>query len=165
LHFLILWFLAIGGPSTIFPDIHRYVVDVHHLLTNAEFAEIYTLAQVAPGPNAMYVTMIGWHLAGMVGCSRNHYPPPDSRHHSHLARWALERALSQRPDRLRHSPRPHADYDRTCVRELDDPDAHSEPRLARLLDYLGHRRGGPAQVVEPAVAVRRRRVCRYPSFV
>jgi len=35
LHFLILWFLAIGGPSTIFPDIHRYVVDVHHLLTNA----------------------------------------------------------------------------------------------------------------------------------
>src|SRR5262245_18121814 len=66
LHFLILWFLAIGGPSTIFPDIHRYVVDVHHLLTNAEFAEIYTLAQVAPGPNAMYVTLIGWHLAGWL---------------------------------------------------------------------------------------------------
>src|SRR5262249_52748656 len=54
----------IGGPSTIFPDIHRYGVDEHHLLTNAEFAEIYTLAQEAPGPNAMNVTMLGWHLAG-----------------------------------------------------------------------------------------------------
>ena len=67
LHFLILWFLAIGGPSTILPDIHRYLVEVHHLLSNAEFVELYTLAQVAPGPNAMYVTLIGWHLAGWKG--------------------------------------------------------------------------------------------------
>src|SRR5262245_2722649 len=74
LHFLILWFLAIGGPSTIFPDILRYVVDVHHLLTNAEFAEIYTLAQVAPGPNAMYVTLIGWHLAGWMGVAATTIP-------------------------------------------------------------------------------------------
>ena len=74
LHFLILWFLAIGGPSTIFPDIHRYVVDVHHLLTNAEFAELYTLAQVAPGPNAMYVTLIGWHLAGWKGVAATTIP-------------------------------------------------------------------------------------------
>src|SRR5262245_12569154 len=74
LHFLILWFLAIGGPSTIFPDIHRYVVDVHHLLTNAQFAEIYTLAQVSPGPNAMYVTLIGWHLAGWMGVAATTIP-------------------------------------------------------------------------------------------
>jgi chromate transporter len=67
LQFLILWFLAIGGPSTIFPDIHRYVVEAHHLLTGEQFAEIYTLAQVAPGPNAMYVTLIGWYLAGWKG--------------------------------------------------------------------------------------------------
>ena len=31
LHLLALWFVAIGGPSTILPDIYRYVVDVHHL--------------------------------------------------------------------------------------------------------------------------------------
>ncbi|MGE5216628.1 MAG: chromate transporter [Chloroflexota bacterium] len=67
LHFLVLWFLAIGGPSAIFPDIHRYLVESHQLLTNAQFAELYTLAQVAPGPNAMYVTLIGWHLAGWKG--------------------------------------------------------------------------------------------------
>ncbi|HEY7165234.1 MAG TPA: chromate transporter [Candidatus Binatia bacterium] len=67
LHLLVLWFIAIGGPSTILPDIHRYIVEVHRYLTNKEFAELYTLAQVAPGPNAMYVTLIGWHLAGWAG--------------------------------------------------------------------------------------------------
>jgi chromate transporter len=67
LRLLILWFIAIGGPSTILPEVHRYFVDVHHYLTNKEFAELYTLAQVAPGPNAMYVTLIGWHLAGWAG--------------------------------------------------------------------------------------------------
>ena len=74
LHFLMLWFLAIGGPSTIFPDIHRYVVEVHQLLTSTEFAELYTLAQVAPGPNAMYVTLIGWHLAGWRGVAATTIP-------------------------------------------------------------------------------------------
>jgi chromate transporter len=74
LHFLVLWFLAIGGPSTIFPDIHRYLVEAHGLLTGAEFAELYTLAQVAPGPNAMYVTLIGWHLAGWRGVAATTIP-------------------------------------------------------------------------------------------
>jgi chromate transporter len=74
IHFLILWFLAIGGPSTILPDIHRYLVEVHHLLTEAQFAELYTLAQVAPGPNAMYVTLIGWHLAGWQGVAATTIP-------------------------------------------------------------------------------------------
>jgi chromate transporter len=74
LHFLMLWFIAIGGPSTILPDIHRYVVEAHSLLTNAEFAEIYTLAQVAPGPNVMYVILIGWHLAGWAGVAATALP-------------------------------------------------------------------------------------------
>jgi chromate transporter len=74
LHFLILWFVAIGGPSAILPDIHRYVVEVHHLLTNTQFAEIYTLAQVAPGPNVLYVTLIGWHLAGWAGAAATTIP-------------------------------------------------------------------------------------------
>jgi len=67
LHFAALWFVAVGGPSAILPDIHRYVVDAHQLLSNREFAEIYTLAQAAPGPNVMYTTLIGWHLAGWSG--------------------------------------------------------------------------------------------------
>ena len=67
LHFAALWFVAVGGPSAILPDIHRYVVDAHQLLSNREFADIYTRAQAAPGPNVMYTTLIGWHLAGWSG--------------------------------------------------------------------------------------------------
>jgi chromate transporter len=66
-HFLALWFVAVGGPSAILPDIHRYMVEANQLLSNREFAEIYTLAQAAPGPNVMYVTLMGWYLAGWPG--------------------------------------------------------------------------------------------------
>jgi chromate transporter len=74
LHFLLLWLVAIGGPSTILPDIHRYVVELKHFMTSTQFAEIYTLAQVAPGPNVMYVTLIGWHLAGWAGAAATTLP-------------------------------------------------------------------------------------------
>jgi chromate transporter len=67
LHSLALWFVAVGGPSAILPDFHRYIVEAHQLMTSAEFAELYTLAQAAPGPNFMYVTLVGWHLAGWAG--------------------------------------------------------------------------------------------------
>jgi chromate transporter len=43
-------------------------------MTSAQFAEIYTLAQVAPGPNVMYVTLIGWHLAGWAGAAATTIP-------------------------------------------------------------------------------------------
>lgn len=74
LHFLALWFVAIGGPSAILPDIYRYLVDVQHLMTSTQFAELYTLAQVAPGPNVMYVTLIGWQLAGWAGAAATTLP-------------------------------------------------------------------------------------------
>jgi chromate transporter len=69
LHSLALWFVAVGGPSTILPDFHRHMVEAHHLMTSTEFAELYTLAQVAPGPNFMYVTLFGWHVAGWAGAA------------------------------------------------------------------------------------------------
>jgi len=74
LHFLALWFIAIGGPSTVLPEIHRYLVEANHYMTNSEFAELYTLAQVAPGPNVMYTTLIGWHLAGWLGVAATTIP-------------------------------------------------------------------------------------------
>ena len=74
LQFLVLSFLAIGGAPTVLPDIHRYVVEVHHLMTSAQFAELYALAQVAPGPNAMFVTLIGWQVAGWAGAAATTLP-------------------------------------------------------------------------------------------
>ena len=69
LHFLALWFVAFGGPSTVLPDIHRYLVEAHQLMTDRQFADLYTLSQAAPGPNFMYVTLMGWQLAGWSGAA------------------------------------------------------------------------------------------------
>ena len=66
-YFLMLSFLAIGGNASVLPEMHRYVVEVHGYMTSAQFAQTYTLAQVAPGPNIMYIPLVGWHIAGWPG--------------------------------------------------------------------------------------------------
>ena len=68
-YFTMLSFLAIGGAPSVLPEMHRYVVDVHGWMTSAQFAEIYALAQVAPGPNVMYIPLIGWYIAGWAGAA------------------------------------------------------------------------------------------------
>lgn len=67
LHFLMLNFMSIGGTSTVLPDMHRYVVEANHWITDKQFADAYALAQAAPGPNVLYVTLIGWQAAGWLG--------------------------------------------------------------------------------------------------
>ena len=69
LYFLMLAFLAIGGAPSVLPEMHRYVVELNGWMTSAQFAELYTLAQVAPGPNVMYVPLIGWQIAGWAGAA------------------------------------------------------------------------------------------------
>ncbi|HVE07858.1 MAG TPA: chromate transporter [Paraburkholderia sp.] len=59
--------LAFGGGNTILPEMQRQVVDVHHWMPASEFSALFALAQAAPGPNMMIVTLIGWHVAGWSG--------------------------------------------------------------------------------------------------
>ena len=59
--------LAFGGVNAILPEVHRVVVEVEQWMTSAEFAELFALAQLAPGPNAMVVALIGWKVAGVPG--------------------------------------------------------------------------------------------------
>lgn len=73
-HFTVLAFIAIGGAPSVLPDMHRYVVDVHGWMESARFAELYALAQVAPGPNVMYIPLIGWHIAGWAGVAATTVP-------------------------------------------------------------------------------------------
>lgn len=68
-YFTMLSFLAIGGAPAVLPEMHRYVVEVHGWMTSTQFAEIYTLAQVAPGPNVMYIPLIGWQVGGLAGAA------------------------------------------------------------------------------------------------
>jgi chromate transporter len=65
--FAALSLVAIGGINAILPEIHRVVVDVEGWMTSAEFADLFALAQLAPGPNAMVVALVGWKVAGVAG--------------------------------------------------------------------------------------------------
>lgn len=59
--------LAFGGGNTILPEMQRQVVDVHHWMSAPAFTALFALAQAAPGPNMMIVSLVGWHVAGWPG--------------------------------------------------------------------------------------------------
>ena len=59
--------LAFGGANAVIPEMQRQVVDVHNWMTAREFAALYALAQAAPGPNMMVVSLVGWRVAGFWG--------------------------------------------------------------------------------------------------
>lgn len=59
--------LAFGGTNSVVPEMQRQVVELHHWLDAREFASLYALAQAAPGPNMMVVSLIGWQVAGVPG--------------------------------------------------------------------------------------------------
>jgi chromate transporter len=60
-------FLAIGGASTTLPAMERAIVHQQHWMSAAEFVRLYALAQAAPGPNMLAVTLFGWQVAGIPG--------------------------------------------------------------------------------------------------
>lgn len=65
--FLLLSLLSIGGINSLVPEIHRNIVDVHGWLSDAQFTELFAIAQAAPGPNFLIVTIIGFVISGMPG--------------------------------------------------------------------------------------------------
>ena len=62
LHFISLSLLAVGGAITTAPDIHRYLVDEQHWLTHYQFTSSVAIAQGAPGPNVMFIALMGWNV-------------------------------------------------------------------------------------------------------
>ena len=62
MHFMSLSLLAVGGAITTAPDIHRYLVDEQHWLTHYQFTSSVAIAQGAPGPNVMFVALMGWNV-------------------------------------------------------------------------------------------------------
>jgi chromate transporter len=65
--FLQMSLLAFGGANTILPEMQRQVVEQNHMTDAHTFAALFALAQAAPGPNMMVVSLIGWHVAGLSG--------------------------------------------------------------------------------------------------
>jgi chromate transporter len=67
LRFVVLSLIAVGGVTSVVPEVHRVAVDVHHWVTDAEFTQMFVIARAAPGPNMLLVTLIGWRVAGLPG--------------------------------------------------------------------------------------------------
>ena len=58
---------AVGGANAAIPEMHRVAVDVHHWMTDKQFADVFAISQMSPGPNVMIVTLIGYSVAGVAG--------------------------------------------------------------------------------------------------
>jgi len=66
-NFAFISLFAIGGANAAVPEMHRLSVFVMHWMTDKQFAGMFALAQMAPGPNVLIVTLIGYHVAGLAG--------------------------------------------------------------------------------------------------
>ena len=75
LHYLSLSLLSVGGVISTAPDMHRFLVAEQQWLTDAQFNASIALAQAAPGPNVLFIALLGWNvglnaggaLTGMLG--------------------------------------------------------------------------------------------------
>ncbi len=67
LHYLSLSLLSIGGAITTAPDMHRFLVDQQGWLTDAQFNASIAIAQAAPGPNVLFIALLGWNVGLNAG--------------------------------------------------------------------------------------------------
>jgi chromate transporter len=66
-HFLSLSLLAVGGAIITAPDMHRFLVDYNQWLSEQQFSSSIALAQSAPGPNVLFVGLMGWNVGLNAG--------------------------------------------------------------------------------------------------
>jgi chromate transporter len=67
LHFGLLSLFAIGGANAVVPDMHRLAVTSYGWMNDRDFADLFAIANAAPGPNVLIVTLIGFKVAGIPG--------------------------------------------------------------------------------------------------
>jgi chromate transporter len=65
--FAYLSLLTVGGGMAAFPELKILTVDVHHWLTFPQLVHLYSVGQMAPGPNMMMIVSIGEWAAGLLG--------------------------------------------------------------------------------------------------
>ncbi len=97
LHFMLLSLLAVGGAITTAPDMHRYVVLENRWISDADFGASIAIAQAAPGPNVLFVAVIGWNVAGPWGAFATLFGSllPSTALTLWLARWGQQRRESR----------------------------------------------------------------------
>lgn len=80
--FVTLSLLSVGGAITTVPEMHRYLVAQNPWLTDSQFSASIALAQAAPGPNVLFVAVLGWNVGMASGGGPANGPLP----------WALASA-------------------------------------------------------------------------
>ena len=80
--FVTLSLLSVGGAITTVPEMHRYLVAQNPWLTESQFSASIALAQAAPGPNVLFVAVLGWNVGMASGGGPDNGPLP----------WALASA-------------------------------------------------------------------------
>lgn len=66
-HFASLSLLAVGGAITVAPDMHRFLVEDKLWLSESQFTSSIALAQAAPGPNILFVALMGFNVGMNAG--------------------------------------------------------------------------------------------------
>lgn len=59
-HFVALSLMSVGGAITTVPEMHRFLVNQQAWLSESQFSSSIALAQAAPGPNLLFVAVLGW---------------------------------------------------------------------------------------------------------
>lgn len=62
LHFVSLSLMSVGGAITTVPEMHRFLVSEQAWLSEGQFSNAIALAQAAPGPNVLFVAVLGWTM-------------------------------------------------------------------------------------------------------
>ena len=66
-YFALMSLFAIGGANSAVPEMYRMAVEIENWMTDRQFADMFAIAQVTPGPNVIIVALIGYHVAGLIG--------------------------------------------------------------------------------------------------
>lgn len=66
-HYLLLSLMSVGGAISTTSEMHRYLVEQHHWLTPSQFNASIAIAQAAPGPNVLFVALMGWNVGINAG--------------------------------------------------------------------------------------------------
>lgn len=64
--FSMLSLLAVGGGTAVLPEMQT-VLSEHYNIDHTTFVHIYSIGQLAPGPNMMMVLVFGFQIAGLLG--------------------------------------------------------------------------------------------------
>ena len=67
LYYLSLSLLAVGGAIATAPEMHRFLVERQAWLTDPQFNASIAIAQAAPGPNVLFIALLGWNVGINAG--------------------------------------------------------------------------------------------------